>query len=44
MKILTGNSNKHLSEKISKHLKNKLVNSSIRNFQMEKFILKSMKI
>jgi len=32
MKILTGNSNKHLSGKISKYLKNKLVNSSIRKF------------
>ena len=32
MKILTGNSNKHLSEKISKHLKNRLVNSSIKKF------------
>ena len=32
MKILTGNSNKHLSRKISKYLKNKLVNSSIRKF------------
>ena len=32
MKILTGNSNKHLSTKISKYLKNKLVNSSIRKF------------
>ena len=32
MKILTGNSNKHLSEKISKYLKNRLVNSSIRKF------------
>ena len=32
MKILTGNSNKHLSVKISKYLKNKLVNSSIRKF------------
>ncbi len=32
MKILTGNSNKLLSEKISKYLKNKLVNSSIRKF------------
>jgi len=32
MKILTGNSNKKLSEKISKYLKNKLVNSSIRKF------------
>ena len=32
MKILTGNSNKLLSEKISKYLKNRLVNSSIRKF------------
>jgi len=32
MKILSGNSNKHLSEKISKYLKNKLVNSSIKKF------------
>ena len=32
MKILTGNSNKHLSLKISKFLKNRLVNSSIRKF------------
>jgi len=32
MKILTGNSNKKLSSKISKYLKNKLVNSSIRKF------------
>ncbi len=32
MKILTGNSNKKLSTKISKYLKNKLVNSSIRKF------------
>ena len=32
MKILTGNSNKHLSKKISKYLKNKLVNSSIKKF------------
>jgi len=32
MKILTGNSNKSLSNKISKYLKNKLVNSSIRKF------------
>ena len=32
MKILTGNSNKNLSVKISKYLKNKLVNSSIRKF------------
>ena len=32
MKILTGNSNKSLSQKISKHLKTKLVHSSIRKF------------
>ena len=32
MKILTGNSNKLLSGKISKYLKNKLVNSSIKKF------------
>ena len=32
MKILTGNSNKRLSLKISKFLKNRLVNSSIRKF------------
>ena len=32
MKILTGNSNKKLSGKISKYLNNKLVNSSIRKF------------
>jgi len=32
MKILSGNSNKRLSEKISKYLKNRLVNSSIRRF------------
>ena len=32
MKILSGNSNKRLSEKISKYLKNRLVNSSIRKF------------
>ena len=32
MKILTGNSNKKLSDKISKNLKNKLVNTSIRKF------------
>ena len=32
MKILTGNSNKNLSHKISKYLKIKLVNSSIRKF------------
>ena len=32
MKILSGNSNRHLSGKISRYLKNKLVNSSIRKF------------
>ena len=32
MKLLTGNSNKNLSLKISKFLKNKLVNSSIKKF------------
>ena len=32
MKILTGNSNNQLSNKISKNLKNKLVNTSIRKF------------
>ncbi len=32
MKIITGNSNKHLSLKISKYLKNRLVRSSIRRF------------
>ena len=32
MKILTGNSNKNLSSKISKYCKNKLVNSSIKKF------------
>ncbi len=32
MKILTGNSNKHLSQKISRFLKNRLVNSNIRKF------------
>ena len=32
MKILTGNSNKHLSQKISKFLKNRLVKSNIRKF------------
>ena len=32
MKILAGNSNKSLSQKISKYLKNKLINSSIRKF------------
>ena len=32
MKLLTGNSNKHLSQKISKFLKNRLVNSNIRKF------------
>ena len=32
MKLLSGNSNKNLSLKISKYLKNKLVNSSIKKF------------
>ena len=32
MKLLSGNSNKPLSQKIAKFLKNKLVNSSIRKF------------
>ena len=32
MKLLTGNSNKNLSQKISKHLKTKLVHSSIKKF------------
>ena len=32
MKILSGNSNKYLSQKISSYLKNKLVNSSIKKF------------
>ena len=32
MKLLTGNSNKHLSVKLSKYLKTKLVNSNIRKF------------
>tara|TARA_Y100000590_G_scaffold371437_1_gene433842 strand:+ start:2620 stop:3552 length:933 start_codon:yes stop_codon:yes gene_type:complete len=32
MKLLTGNSNKKLSKRISKYLKTKLVNSSIRKF------------
>ena len=32
MKILSGNSNKVLSDKISKYLKNRLVNSSIKKF------------
>ena len=32
MKLLTGNSNKSLSQKISKQLKTKLVHSSIRKF------------
>ena len=32
MKLLAGNSNKSLSQKISKHLKTKLVHSSIRKF------------
>ena len=33
MKILTGNSNKNLSSKIAKYLKEKLVNSNIRKFK-----------
>ena len=32
MKLLTGNSNKNLSQKISKYLKNRLINSSIKKF------------
>ena len=32
MKLLAGNSNKHLSQKISKYLKTKLVNSNIKKF------------
>ena len=32
MKLLTGNSNKNLSQKISKYLKTKLVHSSIKKF------------
>ncbi len=32
MKLLTGNSNKNLSQKISKYLKTKLVNSNIKKF------------
>ena len=32
MKLLAGNSNKTLSKKISKFLKTKLINSSIRKF------------
>ena len=32
MKIITGNSNKNLSKKISQYLKNELVRSSIRKF------------
>ena len=32
MKLLTGNSNKNLSQKISKYLKTRLVNSSIKKF------------
>ena len=35
MKLLTGNSNKHLSVKLSKYLKTKLVNS---NWQKIKFV------
>ena len=33
MKILTGNSNKNLSSKIAKYLKEKIVNSNIRKFK-----------
>ena len=33
MKLLTGNSNKNLSSKIAKFLKEKLVNSNIRKFK-----------
>ena len=33
MKLLTGNSNKNLSKKISKYLKTRLVNSSIKKFR-----------
>ena len=33
MKLLTGNSNKNLSSKIAKYLKEKLVNSNIRKFK-----------
>ena len=32
MKLLTGNSNKNLSIKISKYLKSKLVNSNVKRF------------
>ena len=32
MKILTGNSNRKLSQRISKYLKNRLINSSVRKF------------
>ena len=32
MKLLTGNSNKILSQKISKYLKTRLVNSNIKKF------------
>ena len=32
MKLLTGNSNKNLSIKISKYLRSKLVNSNVKRF------------
>ena len=32
MKLLTGNSNKYLSQKLSKYLKTKIVNSNIKKF------------
>ena len=35
MKLLTGNSNKKLSEKIAKYLKERLVNSSIKKFKKQ---------
>ena len=38
MKLLTGNSNKKLSEKIAKYLKERLVNSVLENLKMEKYI------
>ena len=38
MKLLSGNSNKVLSKNISKYLKTKLVNSSIENLLMVKFM------
>ena len=38
MKIITGNSNKNLSLRISKYLKNRLVRSSIRKFIYKQLI------